>query len=39
LVIGRGEFGGDLVDWFPGDISDVRIYGSALNPTQVAAIP
>jgi Concanavalin A-like lectin/glucanases superfamily len=39
LAIGRAEFGGDLVDWFPGDISDVRVYASALTPHQVAAIP
>jgi hypothetical protein len=39
LAIGRGEFGGDQVDWFPGDISDVRVYASALNSTQVKAIP
>jgi large repetitive protein len=38
LVIGRAEFGGDYVDWFPGYISDVEVFQQALTTNQVKAI-
>jgi Protein kinase domain/Concanavalin A-like lectin/glucanases superfamily len=38
LVIGRAEFGGDYVDWFPGYISDVEVFQQALDPAQVKSL-
>lgn len=35
LVIGRSEYGGKAVDWFPGAIRDVETFGDALSSTQV----
>jgi serine/threonine protein kinase len=38
LVIGRAEFGGDYVDWFPGYIRDVEVFQQALTPAEVKAL-
>lgn len=35
LVIGRGEFQGNPVDWFLGDIRDVEVFDRALTTSQV----
>jgi hypothetical protein len=34
LAIGRGQFGGDWADWFPGFIRDVEVWDTALSGTQ-----
>ena len=34
LAIGRGKFGGNWVDWFPGFIRDVEVWNTALSGTQ-----
>ncbi len=39
LVIGRAEFGGDYVDWFPGYIRDVEVFQQALTPAEIKALP
>jgi Concanavalin A-like lectin/glucanases superfamily len=38
LVIGRGKFAGNPVDWVAGAIDDVRVYQAALTPDQVARL-
>jgi Protein kinase domain/Concanavalin A-like lectin/glucanases superfamily len=38
LVIGRAEFGGTDVDWFPGYIRDVEVFQQALTPAEVKAL-
>ena len=38
LVIGRAQFGGDYVDWFPGYIRDVEVFQQALTPAEVKAL-
>jgi hypothetical protein len=38
LVIGRAEFGGNYVDWFPGYIRDVEVFQQALTPVEVKAL-
>lgn len=38
FVIGRGQYVGKDVDYFPGEISDVRAYAVALTPAQAAAV-
>jgi|GEM_PF-188140 len=38
LVIGRGRFGGNLVDYVDGGIDDVRVYANALTPAEVAQL-
>ncbi|HEX5493026.1 MAG TPA: LamG-like jellyroll fold domain-containing protein [Mycobacteriales bacterium] len=38
LVIGRGRFGGNPVDWVSGSIDDVRAYSGALTGPQAARL-
>ncbi len=38
LAIGNKPAGTSLLDFFTGDIDDVRIYGSALSPSQISAL-
>jgi len=38
LVIGRGRFGGNLVDYVDGSIDDVRVWASALTAAEVAQL-
>jgi hypothetical protein len=38
LAIGRAQFGGKPVDWFPGDISDVAVFDQALTASQIQAL-
>jgi hypothetical protein len=38
LVMGRAQFGGDYVDWFPGYIRDVEVFQQALTAAQVKAL-
>ena len=38
LVIGRGRFAGNPVDYVDGTIDDVRVYTTALTPEQVAQL-
>ncbi|GLJ69949.1 hypothetical protein J2S40_001330 [Nocardioides luteus] len=37
-VIGRGQFGGNLVDYLRGDVDEVRIFDRALSAEEVAQI-
>ncbi|MGH3349433.1 MAG: LamG-like jellyroll fold domain-containing protein [Nocardioides sp.] len=37
-VIGRGQFGGNLVDYLGGDIDEVRVFDRALSPEEVAEV-
>jgi Concanavalin A-like lectin/glucanases superfamily len=36
--VGRAKFNNEQVDYFPGDINDVKVYSSALDATQVKAL-
>lgn len=38
LVIGRGQFGGQKVDYLHGDVDDVRIFDRALSDDEVAQL-
>ena len=38
LVIGRGRFGGNPVDYVDGAIDDVRVYATALTAAEVAQL-
>ncbi|MFL5337160.1 MAG: LamG-like jellyroll fold domain-containing protein, partial [Geminicoccaceae bacterium] len=37
-VIGRGEFGGNQVDFLHGSVDDVRVFDRALSDEEVAAL-
>lgn len=37
-VIGRGEYGGEQVDFLHGSVDDVRIFDRALEPEEVARL-
>jgi hypothetical protein len=38
LTVGRGQFGGEPVDPWPGAIDEVRAYDRALSPAEVAEL-
>ncbi len=38
LTIGRGQWNGDPVDYWPGVIDDVRVFDRALSADEVAAV-
>lgn len=38
LVIGRGKYQGNAVDYWPGAIADVHVYDRALTPAEVTAL-
>ncbi len=37
-VIGRGKFGGNPVDFWPGAIDEVRVFDRALSPAEAAQL-
>ncbi|OZM72218.1 glycoside hydrolase family 2 [Amycolatopsis antarctica] len=37
-VVGRGEFGGEPVDYLRGDVDDVRVFDRALPPEEIAQL-
>lgn len=38
LVIGRGQWNGGPMDWFPGAVNDVEVFNRALTDSQVRAL-
>lgn len=38
LTIGRDKYNGNVADFFPGEISDVQTFGTALNAAQVRTL-
>jgi len=38
LVVGRGKYGGNPVDFLHGAVDDVRVYDRALSAAEVATL-